>query len=256
MSDDLKAEGANRIIAFVQARMASTRLPGKVLADVAGVPMLIRVVTRARRANSLDGVVVATSDANENDAIAEACQAHGIDCFRGDETDVLDRFAQAARAFKADVIVRITGDCPMIDPLLIDQTVQAMQGAGARFAANRLPGDRSFPVGLDVEVCTFDALDEAWRRADQPYEREHVMPYLYQGTPADDVVLVRNEEDLSHMRWTVDEPSDLELVRRIYDAFNGRDDFAWREVLALVNSDPSLTAINAHVRHRGLEKSG
>lgn len=243
-------------VAFVQARMGSTRLPGKVLLDIAGQPMLVRVVRRAERGQRLDQVVVATTVEPEDDAVVQVCERHRLEVFRGDAQDVLDRFVQAARAYEAEVIVRLTADCPLIDPALIDRTVDAMHQAGANFAANRLPWDRSYPIGLDVEVCTIEALEQAGRQASTPEQREHVMPYLYQGRPADQLVLIRNDQDLSWMRWTVDEPADLELVRRIYAAFDGRDDFSWQEVLQLVRSEPELLQINADVRHRGLEASG
>lgn len=255
MSENSTVVINNNIVAIVQARMASTRLPGKVLADIVGAPMLARVVTRAGRANCLERIVVATSDSSEDDEIVEICQTYGFEYFRGNELDVLDRFVQAARVFKAEVIVRITGDCPLIDPALIDLTVETMQSAGADFAANRLPWDRTFPVGLDVEVCTLEALEEAWQQAEMPNEREHVMPYLYKDGGKFEKILVRNDEDLSHFRWTVDEPSDLDLVREIYSSFGGRDDFTWREILDLVKSKSTLAAINARVQQRGLEAS-
>lgn len=242
-----------RVVAVVQARMGSSRLPGKVLADIVGMPMLARVVRRVRRAESVDQVVVATSQEREDDSVVELCERFGFDCFRGDASDVLDRFMQAARSFRAEVIVRITGDCPLVDPVLIDRTVRAMLEAGARFAANRLPSDRSYPIGLDVEVCSFEALEEANRRSTTPEQREHVMPYLYQSGLSDDTVLVRHAEDLSWLRWTVDEQADLDLVRKIYAAFGGDDQFSWQEALHLVQSDASYRQINAHIRQRGLE---
>ncbi len=255
MNTGSASTGETRVVAVIQARMASTRLPGKVLADIAGAPMLVRVVTRAARAAILDEVVVATSDNPEDDAVAEVCERHGFECFRGSALDVLDRFVEAARTYDAEVIVRLTADCPIIDPELIDRTVQTMLDRGVRFAANRLPWDRTFPIGLDVEVCSREALEEAGHNAKTPQQREHVMPYLYEGASPAEVVLVRHDEDLSHLRWTVDETADLELVRRIYAAFDGRDDFTWQEVLDLVRSDSDLRAVNPDVRQRGLEAS-
>lgn len=255
MTQESAAAAGKRTVALVQARMASTRLPGKVLADIAGEPMLVRVVQRVRRARSVDEVVVATTDQPEDEAVVELCRRHGVECYRGQALDVLDRYVQAARAYQAELIVRVTGDCPLIDPSLIDRTVQAMLDAGARFAANRLPWDRSFPIGLDVEVCTIEALEAAGREADTPEQREHVMPWLYDGRSADEVVLVRHQADLSGLRWAVDEPADLDLVRKIYAAFDGRDDFTWQEVLELIEADPNLRQLNAHVRQRGLEAS-
>ena len=169
--------------------MGATRLPGKVLHDIAGQPMLVRVVERTRRASLLDGFVVATTTEIQDDALYELCRERGYPCYRGEQQDVLDRYYQAARQTGADVIVRITADCPVIDPLLINETVQLVTGHYSLvtdhfdFAANRLPPPwgRTYPIGLDVEACTFAALERAWQEATEPYQREHVMPYLYEG---------------------------------------------------------------------------
>lgn len=241
-----------KILAIIQARMGSTRLPGKVLQDIAGQPMLVRVITRARRARTVDQVVVATSTDPQDDPIAAVCEARGYPLYRGDHRDVLDRLYQAARTFHADVVVRLTADCPLIDPQVIDHTVEAFLEAGVDFAANRLPPPwhRTYPIGLDTEVCTFAALEQAWRHADQPYQREHVMPYLYEEPGRFHTLVVDHDPDYGHLRWTVDTAEDLELVRQIYARFNGRDDFSWLEVLALFEREPALAEINAQVRHK------
>ncbi len=242
------------ILAIIQARMGSTRLPGKILADIGGQPMLVRVVERARRASSLDGVIVATTTQTEDDVVEHLCAQRGYPCRRGHPTDVLDRYYRVAREAGAGVVVRLTADCPLIDPALIDQVVEAFLSSEppADFAANRLPSERTFPIGLDVEVCTFAALARAWAEAEEAYQREHVMPYLYERPGRFRVLLFRCERDLSHLRWTVDTAADLELVRRIYAHFGERDDFAWQEVLSLVERNPSLSEINADVRQRTL----
>jgi spore coat polysaccharide biosynthesis protein SpsF len=172
--------------------------------------------------------------------------------------DVLDRYYQAARRYQADVIVRITADCPVIDPDVIDETVRALfggQGGGAPvydFSANRLPPPwkRTYPIGLDTEVCTFTALETAWKEAVQPHQREHVMPFFYEQPERFRIRLVNYASDLGHLRWTVDTAEDLALVRRIYDHFGGRDDFSWLDVLELVQSQPDLGQINAAVQHK------
>lgn len=240
------------VLAIIQARMGSTRLPGKILADIGGHPMLVRVVERARRASSLDGVIVATTTLIEDDVVEDLCAQRGYPCRRGHPTDVLDRYYRVAREAGAGVVVRLTADCPLIDPALIDQVVLAFLSSEppADFAANRLPRERTFPIGLDTEVCTFAALARAWAEAEEAYQREHVMPYLYDPPGRFRVLVVRCERDLSHLRWTVDTPEDLELVRRLYGHFGNRDDFAWQDVLALVEQNPSLSAINTHVRQR------
>jgi len=256
--------------------MSSSRLPGKVLLDIAGQPMLARVVERTRRAQTVDEVLVATTTDASDDPVAELCEARGYACTRGSLLDVLDRYYQAARQFKADVVVRITADCPVIDPVLVDETIaqlSVVRGQGpVDFVANRLPPPwgRTYPIGLDTEVCTFTALERAWREADQPFQREHVMPYLYEGVslqPASlptcqlsvgvsprgfRVALLNHDPDYGSQRWTVDTAEDLEFIRQVYARFDGRDDFSWRDVLALVQREPKLTAINAKVHHKTL----
>jgi len=265
--------------------MGATRLPGKVLRDIAGEPMLVRVVERTRRASRLDGFIVATTSEVPDDAVAELCRARGYPCFRGDQQDVLDRYYQAARQAGAEVIARITADCPVIDPLLIDETVQLVTGQCSLvtdhfdFSANRLspPWGRTYPIGLDVEACTFAALERAWQEADQPYQREHVMPYLYEGvvfsasrrslntdhcflntgsTPRGfHVALLNHDPDYGALRWTVDTPEDLELIRQIYARFDGREDFGWLDILALFKREPELARINAVIKAKNLTES-
>ncbi len=248
--------------------MGSSRLPGKVLLDIGGQPMLARVVERARRARLLDGVCVAIPSEAQDDPVAAFCRERGYPCYRGSMQDVLDRTYQAACQFEAGTIVRITADCPVIDPGLIDRIVAAMREAGADFAADRLPPPwrRTYPIGLDVEVCTFAALERAWKEADQPFQREHVMPYLYEGIPADAlgaapealavsprgfrVVLVNHDPDYGSLRWTVDTAQDLDLVRQVYDRLGGGDDFQWTDVLALFQREPELALLNAEVAHK------
>jgi spore coat polysaccharide biosynthesis protein SpsF len=174
-----------KTLAIIQARMSSSRLPGKVLLDIAGQPMLVRVIERTRRAHTLDGVVVATTEDAADDPIEQMCVARGYLCYRGSLQDVLDRYYQAARKFDAGVIVRITGDCPVIDPHVIDATVNVFfQQAETGFAATRLPPPwrRTLPIGLDVEVVSFASLERAWNEAGLPFHREHVMPFFYEGT--------------------------------------------------------------------------
>jgi spore coat polysaccharide biosynthesis protein SpsF len=223
------------------------------MADIAGAPMLARVVTRASRASLLDSVSVATTQLAGDDVIARWCDSAGLACFRGSEGDVLDRYYQAARGLQADVVVRLTADCPLIDPDVVDTTVRAflMASPPLDFAANRLPtSGRTYPIGLDTEVCRFAALEAAWREADQPHQREHVMPFLYEAPARFRILRVDHPVDYGSYRWTVDTPEDLAVVRRVFEAFSGRDDFGWLEVVALFERDPSLAAMNASVRQR------
>ncbi len=242
------------VIGIIQARMGSKRLPGKVLKDIGGEPMLVRVVERAQRASTLDRVVVATSVDPQDDPIHEVCESCSYQCYRGEPLDLLDRYYQAAKEYGANAIVRITADCPMIDPAVIDQTVRAFLVADPPldFVANRLPRNRTYPIGMDTEICSYKALEQAWREADQPYQREHVMPYLYEVEDRFRVAIVESDVDLSHHRWTVDTDEDLEFVRAVYDRFDNRDDFTMDDVLQLLAAEPELMEINREVRHKGM----
>ena len=240
------------ITAIIQARLSSSRLPGKVLKDLGGQPLLAWSVERARRASTINQVIVATTTAPADQAIVDVCAERGYPVFRGSEFDVLDRFYQAARHFGADIIVRITADCPLIDPLEIDRVVGAFFASGADFACNRLPPPwpRTSPVGLDTEVCSFDGLERAWKEAGMKYEREHVMPYFYNMEGRFKVFVAEMEQDHGSLRLTVDTPEDLELLRAVAARLGGRSDFSWREVLDLFKREPELARINAHVRHK------
>jgi spore coat polysaccharide biosynthesis protein SpsF len=236
--------------AIIQARMRSMRLPGKVLADLAGEPMLARVYERTQRARSIEKTIVATSDRAIDDPIAALCEARHWACFRGNEEDCLDRYYQAALHYKIDPVVRITADCPCIDPDVIDIVVDAFRTwKRCVFATNRLPPPwgRTYPVGLDVEVCTFAALMHAWQHATEPWERESVMPYLYTVPGRFRIGVMNLSEDLSRYRWTVDTPEDLEMVQAIYAHF-GHDRFTWREIVALLADHPEIERINSDVQ--------
>lgn len=239
-----------KVVAIVQARMGSTRLPGKVLMDLAGRPVLSRVIARLGRAERLDAVVIATTTEPADDAIEEFCAERGWPCFRGSENDVLDRYYQAARAHQADVVVRITSDCPLIDPVLVDHIVDEFlqTDASVDYVSNSLPTD-TFPRGLDVEVVRFEALKRAWTEAKDARFREHVTLYIYSHPETFRLRGVVNDVDLSHMRWTVDTKEDLALVRSVYRHF-GDDQFSWRDLLALLDLHPEWLAINRKVRQK------
>lgn len=261
------------VVAIIQGRMGSSRLPGKVLLDIAGKPMLQHVVERSRRARSLEAVIVATSTDPADDPIAEFCASAVVTCSRGSLHDVLDRYYQAALAQQAKVVVRITADCPMIDPDLIDETVRTVTAPGTAgrldFAANRLPPPfhRTYPIGLDVEVCRFEALQRAWQEAAETFHREHVMPFIYEGVKLSKagprlmtgvsprsfhVALLNHIPDLGALRWTVDTPEDLLFAREIFTrlAGRGKTDFNWADVLEVLEHEPELARINSEVRHK------
>ncbi len=275
-----------RVVALIQGRMSSSRLPGKILADIAGKPMLRRVYDRTIRARTLHDVLIATTTDASDDPVADYCQTHGIPFSRGSLYDVLDRYYQAARENMASLVVRITADCPLLDPALIDDVVTVLlhhrDGGPLDFATNRLPPPwrRTYPIGLDVEACTFAALERAWHEAREPHQREHVMPYLYEGVRLEPVLqgqpshctpftfnmeqglsehgfrvaLLHHPTDYGTYRWTVDTPEDLTFARQAYARFGGRDDFSWKDMLDLVHRQPELQALNATVRHKTLKE--
>lgn len=239
-----------KVVAIVQARTGSTRLPSKVLLDLEGAPVLERVLTRLGRCRRLDQVVVATTDLSRDDVLAELCRQHGWPCVRGSEQDVLDRYYRAATAHAAEVVVRITSDCPLIEPQVVDRVVDEFlqRQPAVSYASNVMPR-RTYPRGLDTEVFTFAALERAWREDDRPAFREHVTPYISGNPELFAIHCVEHSEDCSHLRWTVDTPEDMELVRRIYGALGG-DDFTWDEVRALLDRHPSWLEINRHVEQK------
>ena len=242
----------SRTIAIIQGRKSSSRLPGKILLDIAGKPMLQHMVERTRLAKTVDQVVVATSTDPSDDPVEEFCREFGVPFYRGSQADVLDRFYQAAHLFQAGTVVRLTADCPLLDPVLVDETVSLFRSSGADFTANRLPPPfhRTYPIGLDTEVCSFAALEGAWKEATAKHDREHVMPYLYEVAGRFLVTRVESDQDYGWMRWTVDTPEDLELIRQVAARLKDRPAFTWRDVVAIFEREPELAQINSGVQHR------
>lgn len=257
-------------VAILQARMGSSRLPGKVLLDLAGKSMIQRVFERVQRAQTVDSVLVATTTDPSDDPVAAFAASMEAPCYRGSLHDVLDRYYQAAKTQQAEVIVRITADCPLIDPAVIDETVRLVTHHAsliADFACNRLPPPftRTFPIGLDVEACTFVALERAWQESTETFHREHVMPFIYEGahlalrTPhvaegisphGFHIAQLHHTPDYGSLRWTVDTPEDLAFMREIFTRLGNKTDFTWYDVLEIVQKHPELAQINAAVRHK------
>lgn len=238
-----------KTLIIVQARMTSTRLPGKVLLPLAGEPMLTRLIERLRRVRRADGIVVATTTNTSDDPIAALCALLGVPCHRGSEHDVLSRYADAARLYGADVVVRITSDCPLIDPALIDQTIAAYDEGGSDYVSNMLPP--TWPYGMAVEVFSAAALAQAHAEATQAAEREHVTPFLYWHQERYRLRNVASPVDLSHHRWTVDTPEDYALVSRLFEhLMPTRPTFTQADVLALLEQHPDWIGINQHIRQK------
>jgi spore coat polysaccharide biosynthesis protein SpsF len=243
------------MVAVLQARASSSRLPGKVLRPILGQPMLARQIERILRAKNIDEVVVATSTDSSDDPLVEICRNAGISCFRGSLDDVLDRVFIAARSRAANDIVRLTGDCPLADPAVIDHVIEAYRASGADYASNTL--QPTLPDGLDVEVASFLALQRAWADARLPSEREHVTPYLYVHPELFRLHPVQWPTDLSSLRWTVDTAADFEFVTAVYEnLYPTKSAFTMDDVLRLLDSRPDLLAINqGHKRNEGFLKS-
>jgi len=243
-----------KVVAIVQARMSSSRLPGKVLLPLAGKPVLAHVVGRLQSCKSLDDIVLATSIEHQDDAIEQWCSANRVDCFRGSLNDVLDRYYQAAKHYKADVIVRITADCPLIDPMIVDEVVEGF--LAGNFDAYSLAGE--FPDGLDCQVFAYSAIEQAWRLAKLPSEREHVGPYIEKTHPEQfKIGSLEKFSGLSHHRWTLDESRDYEFLQVVFERLHKEGSlFRASEILALMAREPDLMQINSGIiRNEGYLKS-
>ena len=232
-----------KTIAIIQARMGSTRLPGKVMRQVLGTSLIQTLIQRLRLAKSIDLIVLATSTEPVNDPLESLVSGMGIPVYRGSETDVLDRYYQTAKIYQAQTVIRITGDCPLIDPVLIDQVVTEFKNQKVDYLAT---ASDCFPDGLDTEVFTFSALDEAQQKATSAHDREHVTPYL-KSDPHFKKGEYREGGNHSNHRWTVDEPEDFEVIRNILKHFAPRNDFSWHEVLDLFNNSPQLFDANRKI---------
>jgi spore coat polysaccharide biosynthesis protein SpsF len=235
------------IIAILQARASSRRLPGKVLKPILGQPMLARQIERIRRAVRLDALVLATSDGTEDDAVAAVGSSIGVPVYRGSLDDVLDRFYRAAEPYRPSHVVRLTGDCPLADWRVIDAVIDLALTSGHDYASNTMPP--TFPDGLDVEIIRFPALAAAWREATSAPEREHVTPFLRNHPERFTFANLPSPEDLSALRWTVDEPADFTFVTAIYEALYPADPaFGTDDVLRFARANPQIVCVNSGIK--------
>ena len=242
--------------------------------DIGGKPMLRHVLDRLDQAATLDGIVVATGLSPLDDAIADACQDWMVPYYRGSDYDVLARILGAAREYDATIVVRVTADCPLIDPDVLDDCVQPLLDSNSNqdwdLVLNRLPppGKRTFPIGLDVEACRRDALEKAAAESVAPHQREHVMPYIYEnstlferrdtntevssssGTGRFSVLLLHLEENLGNLRWTVDTSEDLDAVRTLYATVASQPGFRWHDLLETVRANPQIALSNSGAQQR------
>lgn len=240
-----------KTVAIVQARLGSIRFPNKVMRPICDTPMLSLLLQRLSQARRIDQIVVATPESSVNDPLAQLVRESGYEVYRGSENDVLDRYYRAAEKFQADTVVRVTGDCPLIDPTVVDAVIAMFIESGVDYASNVYPP--TYPNGLDTEVFTFAALKAAWTQAKAAREREHVTPFM-----AESQQFTRRNysqaTDESSERWTVDEPEDFAVVQKVFEHFHPRRDFGWLEVLALRHARPDWFEANRHLkRHDGMK---
>ena len=242
-----------KIVAIVQSRMGSTRLPNKAMKPIGGRPMIELLLERLARSAELNQIVVATSTSEQNQPLVDHVEKLDYVCVRGSEDDVLDRFVTAARQVGADVVVRITGDCPLIDPNLVDAAIQKFIEGEVDYLSNTVPA--TYPDGLDIEVFSASALERANREAYESFDREHVTPYLRRPSLFKTSALI-NEQNLSSIRWTVDEPADFEVISQVFDHFAPDTLFPWESILAFSEENPDLFALNSSIaRNEGATMS-
>jgi len=235
-----------KIVALVQARMGSTRLPGKVLKSIVNKPMIELLLARLSQSSELDEIVVAASEEVQNDKLQSTVESLGYQCTRGSEKDVLNRYYESAKLVGADVIVRITGDCPLIDSVLVNQCIQGYKEANVDYFSNINPA--TYPDGLDIEVMSFESIERANNETDSEFDREHVTPYI-RNSDSFSKASMRYIEDLSNQRWSVDEPEDLVVVTNIFEHFSPDIMFDWKQVLELRKLQPELFAENQQIKN-------
>lgn len=246
---------SKKYCAIIQGRMGASRLPGKVLMEVLDKPLLAYLIERVKKSKMLDSYIIATTEADEDIAIADYCQARDVPFMRGSEHDVLKRYYDAAILSRAENIVRITADCPIIDPNLIDQVISAHQQTGCDYTTNAI--NSSYPDGMDVEVFTFKSLERAYNEAKLTSEREHVTPFMHTNPEEFTLGYVKEDADNSHIRVTVDHVEDFELVKAIIEMLYPKNPlFGLGDILKLLHENPELMEINAkYTRNEGYEKS-
>jgi spore coat polysaccharide biosynthesis protein SpsF (cytidylyltransferase family) len=244
-----------KVLAILQARVSSSRLPGKVLLPILGQPMIKLQLERLLRCQKINHLVVATSNKSSDDPLAELCRGMGLPVYRGDLEDVLARFAAAALPYEPDIVVRLTGDCPLADPVLIDDVIECFLASSFDYLSNCAPA--TYPDGLDVEVFSYQALREAATKAYLPSHREHVTPFIRKQPERFSVGNYAADCDRSHMRWTVDEPEDFEFVKQVYEnLYPQKPNFWSKDIFDLLEAKPELRVINNRFeRNEGSRKS-
>ncbi|SIQ30300.1 cytidylyltransferase domain-containing protein [Halanaerobium kushneri] len=242
---------SNKTAAIIQARMGSTRLPGKVMKDLAGRPVLWHDIQRIKQSKMIDDIIIATTTKEQDKVIYKKALEWGVKAFRGSEEDVLKRYYDAAAKNDVDTVVRITSDCPLIDPQVIDEIIKYYNDNNYTLVTNAGSDleNRTYPRGLDTEVFSFDILKEAFNKSEKKYQREHVTPYIYENY--DDIYYYKNDKDLSNYRLTLDTKEDYELIKAIYDnLYYAENDFYLSEIIELLDNNEELLKLNENIRQK------
>ncbi len=240
-----------RVVIISQARMTSTRLPGKVLKEVLGKPLLEYQIERLKKVVLADEVVIATSENQSDNPIVNLCKKMRVKYYRGSENDVLERYYKTALEYRADAVVRVTADCPFIDPLIIDRVIDSFIKTCDQYDYVSNVIERTFPRGMDTEVFSMQVLEKAFFEAKSQAEREHVTLFIHNHSQLFRLANIRHSQDLSHLRWTVDESEDFKLIQLILEAlYPGTPDFSMEDILNLLEQHPELKRINAHIEQK------
>ena len=245
---------SKKTAAIIQARMGSTRLPGKVMKDLKGKPVLWHVIKRVKQAENIDQIIIATTTHKRDTIIFEKAKEWGVNAYQGSEEDVLARYYEAANKYEIDTVIRITSDCPLVDPQVIDEIVEYYNNDEYTLVTNAGSdlNNRTYPRGLDTEVFSFEVLEKAYNKAEKKYQREHVTPYIYENY--DDIYYYKSNKDLSNYRLTLDTKEDFKLIKVLYDKlYNGNHDFYLNEIIKVLNKNKELLKINQKIKQKELK---
>lgn len=248
---DMKSK---KTAAIIQARMGSTRLPGKVMKDLKGKPVLWHVIERVKQAENIDQIIIATTIHERDKIIFEKAKECGVKAYRGSEENVLARYYEASNKCNVDTVVRITSDCPLIDPHVIDEIVEYYNKNDYTLVTNAGSNlnNRTYPRGLDTEVFSFEVLEKAYNKTEEKYQIEHVTPYIYENY--DDIYYYKNNQDLSNYRLTLDTKEDLELIKALYNKlYNGKHDFYLNKIIEVLNKNKELLSLNKNIEQKELK---
>ncbi|MFU0781508.1 MAG: 3-deoxy-manno-octulosonate cytidylyltransferase [Thermoanaerobacterium thermosaccharolyticum] len=242
-------------VAIIQARMGSTRLPGKVMKIIMDKPVIGHVVNRVKASKEIDDIIIATTTKKEDDIIVEEAKKLNVKYFRGSEEDVLSRYYYAAKENNADIVIRITSDCPLIDPQIIDKIIKTFIETSKKEKIDYLSNtiERTYPRGLDVEVFNFETLEKAFKEADRPYQREHVTPYIYENHEIFKIKQIKNNIDYSNYRWTLDTIEDFKVIETIYEnLYKENELFYMEDIIKFQKEHPEIAKINENIKQKEL----